>query len=89
MDFKHENNKITAYDESVELGHLSYMPDGEVLTVDHTEVSPQAEGQGLGKKLVEQIVQYARKEDKQLDPQCPFAQAVIEKYSEFQDVLNK
>jgi uncharacterized protein len=89
MDFKHENNKITAYDESEELGFLSYMPDGEVLTIDHTEVSPQAEGQGLGKKLVEQIVQYARKEDKQLDPQCPFAQAVIEKYSEFQDVVNK
>lgn len=89
MDFKHENNKFTAYDESEELGFLNYLPDGDVLTVEHTEVYSQAEGQGLGKKLVEQVVEYARNEGKRIDPQCPFAQAVIEKSPEFQDVLNK
>lgn len=87
MDFKNENNQITAMENSEELGFLTYVPNGDVLTVDHTEVSPQAEGRGLGKKLVEHIVQYARDEGKTIDAQCPFAHSVIEKTPEFQDVL--
>lgn len=87
MDFKHANNQITAMENAEELGVLTYVPNGNVLTVDHTEVSPQAEGKGIGKKLVEQVVQYARDEGKTIIAQCPFANSVIEKTPEFQDVL--
>ncbi len=89
MDFKHENNKFSALENSEELAFLSYIPHGDVLTVDHTEVSPKLEGQGIGKKLVAQVVDYARSENKTIDPQCPFAKSVIEKTPEFQDVLAK
>lgn len=89
MDIKQDNDRFVITDGSEELGFISYVPNGEVLTVDHTEVSPQLEGQGMGKKLVEQVVQYARNEGKTIDPQCPFASSVIEKTPEFQDVLAK
>lgn len=89
MEFKHDNNRFTVLKESEELGFISYIPNGDILTVDHTEVSPKLEGQGVGKQLVEQVVQYARQEGKKIDPQCPFAQSVIEKTSDFQDVLAK
>ncbi len=87
MEFKHENNKFSALENSEEMAFLSYVPNGDILTVDHTEVSPQLEGQGIGKKLVAQVVEYARNENKTIDPQCPFAKAVIEKTPEYQDVL--
>lgn len=89
MDIKQDNNRFVVVKDSEELGFISYVPNGDVLTVDHTEVSPQLEGQGMGKKLVEQVVQYARDEGKTIDPQCPFAHSVIEKTPEFQDVLAK
>ncbi|TWT24775.1 GNAT family N-acetyltransferase [Planomicrobium sp. CPCC 101110] len=89
MDMKHENNKISFLDNSEEKAFISYVPDGEVLTVDHTVVSPELEGQGIGKKLVAEIVQYARDEGKSIDAQCPFANAIIEKTPEFQDILAK
>lgn len=89
MDIKQDNDRFVITDGSDELGFISYVSNGDVLTVDHTEVSPQLEGQGMGKKLVEQVVQYARNEGKTIDPQCPFASAVIEKTPEFQDVLAK
>lgn len=89
MDIKQDNNRFVIMEDSEELGFISYVPNGDVLTVDHTEVSPQLEGQGMGKKLVEQVVQYARDEGKTIDAQCPFASSVIEKTPEFQDVLAK
>ncbi|PSL40402.1 hypothetical protein B0H99_105180 [Planomicrobium soli] len=89
MDMKHENNKISFLDNSEEMAFISYVPNGDVLTVDHTVVSPELEGQGIGKKLVAEVVQYARQEGKTIDPQCPFASAVIEKTPDFQDVLEK
>ncbi|MGE6368148.1 GNAT family N-acetyltransferase [Planococcus kocurii] len=87
MDFIQENKKISAIENSEEIAFLSYTTKKEVLTIDHTEVSPQLEGQGIGQKLVAQIVEYARSENKKIDPQCPFANSVIEKTPEFQDVL--
>ncbi|MDN7228944.1 GNAT family N-acetyltransferase [Planococcus sp. N064] len=89
MDIKQDNNRFVVVKDSEELGFISYVPNGDVLTVDHTEVSPQLEGQGMGKKLVEQVVQYAWDEGKTIDPQCPFAHSVIEKTPEFQDILAK
>ncbi|TAA72012.1 GNAT family N-acetyltransferase [Planococcus salinarum] len=87
MDIKHESNKFFVERESDELASLAYTPDDEVLTVVHTVVSPELEGQGVGKKLVSKVVQYARDEGKSIDAQCSFARSVIEKHPEFQDVL--
>lgn len=87
MDIKHGNNKFFVEKDSEEAATLAYTPDGNVLTVVHTEVSPNLSGQGVGKELVSEVVQYARAEGKTIDPQCPFARSVIEKNTEFQDVL--
>lgn len=87
MDIKHESNKFFVERESDELASLAYTPDDEVLTVVHTVVSPELSGQGVGKKLVGEVVQYARDEGKSIDAQCSFARSVIEKHPEFQDVL--
>lgn len=87
MDIKHESNKFFVERESEELASLAYTPGEDVLTVVHTEVSPELSGQGVGKKLVGEVVQYARNEGKSIDAQCPFARSVIKKDPEFQDVL--
>ncbi|MDN7243195.1 GNAT family N-acetyltransferase [Planococcus sp. N028] len=89
METKHENNKISFLENSEEKAFISYVPSGDILTVDHTVVSPDLEGQGIGKKLVAKVVQYARDEGKTIDAQCPFASAIIEKNPEFQDILAK
>ena len=87
MDIKHDNNKFFVERESEEMASLAYTPDGDVLTVVHTEVSSDLSGQGVGKQLVGEVVQYARNEGKTIDAQCPFSRDVIEKNPEFQDVL--
>lgn len=59
------------------------------IIIDHTEVSGDLKGQGVGKMLVEHAVEFARKNDLKVIPLCPFAKTVIESNSSLQDVLKK
>ena len=56
--------------------------------IDHTEVDEQYGGLGLGKKLVETGVNFAREKGVKIIPLCSFAKKTIDKTPEFQDVLS-
>lgn len=57
------------------------------IIIDHTEVNPGNNGKGYGKKMVAKAVEYAREKGLKIIPLCPFAKSVIDKTTEFQDVL--
>lgn len=62
-------------DGNEQLGEMAIGINDHVLTVYHTEVSPAAEGKGLGKKLLETMVTYAREHQIKVVPLCPFVHA--------------
>jgi uncharacterized protein len=71
-----------------EIAAMHYVWAGEgKLIIDHTEVSEEYEGRGLGKQLVSAAVVYARKNNVKIIPLCPFAKGVFERAQEFRDVL--
>ena len=77
---------ITADGERV--AEMSYRWTGEkVFTIDHTEVSEQLAGKGIGKQLVSKAVAFARENDYRIIAFCPFAKKVFERTPEFGDVL--
>lgn len=57
------------------------------IIIDHTEVGPELKGMSAGKKMVEQAVLFARKNNLKILPLCPFAKSVFDKTPEFGDVL--
>jgi predicted GNAT family acetyltransferase len=57
------------------------------LIIEHTDVDDSLKGQGIGKKLLAELVEYARKEHLSVLPLCPFANAVLKKTPAWQDVL--
>lgn len=59
-----------------------------LIIIDHTEVPESFRGQGVGVKLVERIVEDARKSGKQILPLCPFAAAQFRRHPEWEDVLS-
>jgi predicted GNAT family acetyltransferase len=77
-------------DGSERLGEMVISISGKNLTVYHTEVSPAAEGKGLAKKLLEAMVDYARKHDLKVIPLCPYVHAQFKRHpDEYADVWNK
>ncbi|SFE80912.1 GNAT family N-acetyltransferase [Alteribacillus iranensis] len=57
------------------------------IIIEHTRVSEQYGGQGLGKKLVKEVVDKARAENKKIIPQCSYAERQLEKNEDYHDVL--
>ncbi|WP_211748811.1 GNAT family N-acetyltransferase [Paenibacillus sp. Marseille-Q4541] len=74
---------------------ISFIPRGkdsegyEIIDVDHTFVSDQLKGNGVGVALVQRVVEHARENNLRIVPSCPFADSTISKHPEFQDVLAK
>lgn len=63
------------------------MESDHLMVIHHTEVDDALQGQGIGRKLLEALVNYVRKEHIKVVPLCPFANATFQKVREWQDVL--
>lgn len=92
MDIKQNDNNNKGeffYDvDGNKMGLMTYSHAGEdKIIIDHTEVDPSLKGQGVGYKLVEAAVNYARERNLKIMPLCPFAKAVFNKRAEYEDVL--
>ena len=70
------------------LAELVYtMPAADKMILEHTEVSEELKGQGVGYELVQTAVDYARTHQLKIIPLCPFANAVFKKKPDYADVL--
>lgn len=77
-----------ATEDGKEAGKMTYTWAGDnKFIIDHTEVSPDFNGKGVGKKLVMAAVDYARNNNLKIIPLCPFAKSVFDKVEEIRDVL--
>ncbi len=74
-------------DDEVQAGLMTYSWAGaDKFIIDHTEVNPDFGGQGVGKKMVMEAVDFARNNNLKIIPLCPFAKSVFDKVAEIQDV---
>lgn len=69
------------------IGEITYFwRDDDTFCIDHTGVDSMYEGKGLGKKLVNAAVDYARKNEKKIVPYCSFAVSMFRRYPEYKEV---
>ncbi|MGD6965254.1 GNAT family N-acetyltransferase [Rossellomorea vietnamensis] len=84
---KGENKFYKGEDENAPEAELVYSSDEKEIVIEHTLVSEQLRGQGIGEKLVDKAVQYARENNLKLDSQCPFAKQILENDDKYEDIL--
>lgn len=91
MEIKHEDHKFFVGDNSSNtLAEVHYVPSGTSrLIADHTHVDDSLRGEGVGQKLVAELVAYARENELTIIPLCPFVKSQFEKTPDYQDVWNK
>lgn len=92
MNIKHKKSETNGrfyYEvDGEELAHMTYTNEGvDKIIIDHTEVDSSLKGQGIGYKLVEAAIEYARENQIKILPRCSFVATVFKKKSEYNDVL--
>jgi len=69
------------------IGEMTYIWSGSNhFIINHTEVINQYQGQGVGKKMVEKAVEFARENNCTIYPLCPFAQDIFDRNPAYNDV---
>jgi len=79
IKFDKTNNKSIAYDNDIKIGECEFVESGETWNIIHTEVSQSYQGQGIAKRLVEEIIKNAKINNKKLIADCSYAEKVLEK----------
>lgn len=57
------------------------------MIIEHTDVDASLKGKSIGKKLLGELVEFARAKQIKVLPLCPFANATFQKTKAWQDVL--
>jgi predicted GNAT family acetyltransferase len=79
---------FSAKEGDVKAGIMTYVWAGEnTFIIEHTEGNP--EFKGVGKKLLDEAVAFARENNKKIIPLCPFAKKMFDRTPEIHDVLSK
>ena len=77
-------------DGAEQLGEMVVSISDSNLTVYHTEVSTKAEGKGYAKRLLNDMVDYSRKNNLKVIPLCPYVHVQFRRHpQEYADVWNK
>lgn len=77
-----------AVEGKVEAGIMSYTWNDEgTFTIEHTIGNP--EFKGVGTKLLDKAVAFAREKNLKIIPQCPFAKKMFDRKPELHDVLSQ
>lgn len=85
-----KNGVFKALNQDILVGELFYVWAGDKkFIIDHTDVNPNYNGKGVGKQMVMKAVEFARENNVQIIPLCPFAKSVFDKTSDTHDVLSK
>lgn len=70
------------------LAELTFVNSGKDLVIaEHTIISNELSGQGVGKLLLKEFIDWARLENKKIKPVCPFVKAQMEKNQEYNDMI--
>ena len=68
------------------IAFVEYALHDNIFTFAHTVVPRALGGRGLGTTLVQRVLDYAVQQGYQVDPQCSFVRAYIDRHPDYQSV---
>ena len=85
--FEAEQPRSAAYDKEKLIGVAEIEDTHGCWVITHTEVDPAYGGQGIARRLIEEIVADALRAGKKIVPLCSYADKMMTGKEEYRDVL--
>jgi len=82
-----ETNAFVIHMDGGQVGEITYAPSGEdAWVVNHTYVSPAYRGRDIARRLLDQVVEEARAQNKRIIPLCSYAAVQFRRNPNYSDV---
>ena len=65
---------------------MTFSKAGDKIIVDHTIVDDSLRGQGVGRLLLNKLVEYAKNQNMKIFPLCPYVKSVFDKDATFAEM---
>lgn len=85
--FEPEHFRSAAYEGETRIGVVEIEEVRGCWVITHTEVAPAYSGQGIARRLIDEIVAAARRAGKKIGPLCSYADKMMTGKTEYADVL--
>jgi predicted GNAT family acetyltransferase len=82
-----EKRRYEASVGSKVVGFIAYREVPGRITLIHTEVEPELEGEGVGSQLVAGALDDIRRRGLSIVPLCPFVSAYVRRHPEYSDLV--
>ncbi len=70
------------------LAEMTWVKESDdYIIIDHTMVSDSLKGQGIGRKLLDRIIEMARERNLKIRPLCPFVKITFDRVPELKELL--
>ena len=85
--YEADHCRSAAYDGEQRIGVAEYAKENGAWVITHTEVDPAYGGQGIARKLVEALIEAARRDGAKIVPVCSYAEKMMRGKEAYADVL--
>lgn len=79
IKFEKENKRAVAIDNKNIAGVCKFIENGDTWNIVHTEVDSKYQGKGIARKLVECVIEEAKRNNKNLIAGCSYARKILDK----------
>ncbi len=87
MDIKHGDNFFFIEKNGETIAKISYQfENDDIIIANSTYVDPSLRGQGIAKKLLDRLVEYARENNLKIRPLCSYVVDAFERNGQYDDV---
>ena len=85
--YEAEHCRSAAYDGENHVGIAEFEDADGRWVITHTEVDPAYGGQGIARRLIEEVIAAARRDGAKIVPLCSYADKMMRRTDEYADVL--
>ena len=82
-----EQGRSAAYDKENRVGIAEFEDADGRWVITHTEVDPAYGGQGIARRLIEELIEAARSNGAKIVPVCSYAEKMMSGKAAYRDVL--
>lgn len=90
MEFLQDKNRFYLEDEDKKMiAEVTFIEDNNTLVIDHTFVDGSLRGQGIAKKLVDRVVDFAKENKKKVGATCSYGVKLMDGNDDYKDIYVK